>query len=177
MEDPKKQPEKAFSKGRWLRVAFFIVCALLIFYAGVNFRIVTIPDYYLVLHPFVLPGQHWVYRHSTLFGHKLNNGDKVLFSFKDSKGKMRRHISHIGGTPEQTVEYLPEQEAFRIDKSEMLKQDFSFSEIWSHAPYEMMTLGPDEYLLFDNNVTQGNKRFWIVEKDNIIGKFLFQLPF
>ncbi len=59
----------------------------------------------------------------------------------------------------------------------MLKQDFSFSEIWSHAPYEMITLGPDEYLLFDNNVTQGNKRFWIVEKDNIIGKFLFQLPF
>jgi hypothetical protein len=177
MEDRNRQHEKVSGWGSRLRVFFFIVCVLLVFYAGVNFRIIVIPDYYLVLHPFVLPGQHWVYRYSTSFGNTLEAGDKVLFRFRDEDGRIRRHISHIAGMPGHTVEYMPGQKAFRINSSRMLTGDFHFSGAWEHAPYEKITLGPDEYLLFDNNVRSGNERFWKVDRDHIIGKFLFQLPF
>jgi hypothetical protein len=54
---------------------------------------------------------------------------------------------------------------------------FSLSGQWGHASYEKISLGKNEYLLFDNNAGRDGRRLWKIEQEDIIGTFLFQLPF
>lgn len=178
MDENRKPAGRLSRLVKWARVVFFAVSALLIFYAGITFRVIVIPDYYVALHPFVLPGQNWVYRYANSFGNSPDCGDIVLFSFMDADGRKRRHISHVAAIPGQTVEYLPGTRAFRINGSEMIPgDDFSLSGRWDHASYEKISLGRNEYLLFDNNAGRDGRRLWKIEKKHIIGTFLFQLPF
>lgn len=154
-----------------MRVVFFLATAMVLFYIGINFRVIEIPDYYVELHPLVLPGQHWVIVRG---GGVPDAGDLVMFACED--GTAGRHISILIGRPGQTVDFDPDTMVIRVDgivpaiKCEL-------NETWSRAHTESFTLGPEEALLIDNNPFDDGPRFWKIEVNRLIGRFLFQLPF
>jgi len=161
---------------RILRIGVAVACVLAFFYVGVNFRVMKIPDYYVVLHPLVLPGEYWVYRYSPTVGEDVKRGDIVLFVFRGDAGRVRSHISRVVGLPGETVEYFPLDLSFRVNGKRVEEVDLHLSPAWRRVPRERIVLGRNEYLLFDNNATEGDRRLWRVEKACIVGRFLFRLP-
>ncbi len=177
MEQP-EQPEKpeAPRSVKWVRIVLLLGLALLIFYLGISFRIAVIPDDYVVMHPTILPGEHWVYKRSHSFFASLAPGDLVMFAYEETREKTGQHISMLIGHPGQKVEYIPDRRGFRVDETD-LELNCTLGKAWDDAGYELVMLKADEYLLVDINRLEGSTRFWLVKKEKMAGKFLFQLPF
>jgi hypothetical protein len=173
--EPQEKPA-ASRTVKWVRIVLLLGFALLIFYLGINFRVTVIPDDYVVMHPFILPGQHWVYRRSHAFFESLNPGDLVMFAYDAGTEEAGRHISMLIGFPGQKLEYMPDRRNFRVDGTN-LELDCPLGSAWDDAGYELMTLGADEFLLIDINRFEDSPRFWLVKRQKMAGKFLFQLPF
>jgi len=80
------------------------------------------------------------------------------------------------GFPGERVEFDPEKLMFRINDV-AVRKDFALAGEWLESPYELVVLGADEYLVIDNNVLPDEKMIWIVKRRDLLGKFLFKLPF
>ena len=170
MDDEKKQPIAEIIK--WTRIIFIVCLVLSVFYLAFNFKVYTVPDDFIRLHPSVLPGEKWVYKRSSSIHKNLFRGNLAVYR-EDADGIM---VSLVAGKPGDRVEYLPETREFRVNdkKSDI---DFRLSGEWIDAPGEEITLGPGEYLLIDSNALPDTERYRIVRQENLIGKFLFRLPF
>ncbi len=161
---------------RWTRITGVVALVLLILYIALNFKVFTIPDDWVHLHPGVLPGEKWVYKQSNEIGRHLFRGDFAVFRTETETDGEILHVSRVVGYPGERIEFDPDKRIFRANDIP-IRKEFSLAGEWLQSPYELIVLGPDEFLMIDNNVLPDEKRIWRVKRGNLIGKFLFRLPF
>lgn len=173
-EKSRAGPRRGVVKG--IRIAVLLSLILVLLYFAMTFRVIVIPDDYVVLDPLVLPRQYWVVKRAQTFDRSFNVGDIIYFTCNDKNGKTERHLSLLVGMPGQKVEHIPEKRIFKVDMVE-IQHNFNLSDDWTHTAHESVVLGRNEFLLIDNNTIRGDRKFWLIDGENIIGKFIFQMPF
>ena len=125
--------------GKRIRIGLLIGLTLALFYICITFRLMVIPDDYVVLHPHVLPGQHWVYRVVRGGVAGIKPGSRLIFAFDAPGGKVVHHISVVVGQPGQTVVFEPAARQFVVNGTPLaLAVDLSAA--WTEGGRETVTV-------------------------------------